>query len=248
MESIPQTNNLAGVAELKLCPATANAEVVRPKPYLDRLQIRKLQQCEAIVCRAIADDFAAGRALITIRDERLYRRTHRTFEEYCRSRWLFSRTHVNRLINMAKILDLLAPIGAIVENAYQVRPLSGLSAEAVPKAWQMAEVLADGGKVTERHVRQAAIKFRGKSEPAPEVKPSVLNLIDLIVDSIQNKKSDEALRQIQELRNLLARRGKAAQASSAAPELHPELEAELIASKPANSPPYKHHGSSRLIA
>lgn len=42
--------------------------------------------------------FEAGKALSALRDRRLYRSTHRTFEEYCRDRFGHSRQKSNYLI------------------------------------------------------------------------------------------------------------------------------------------------------
>lgn len=44
-----------------------------------------------------------GLALATIRDRRLYRAEFRTFEEYCRERWGFSRRRAYQLIACARI-------------------------------------------------------------------------------------------------------------------------------------------------
>jgi hypothetical protein len=42
--------------------------------------------------------YEAGKALSELRDRRLYRSTHRTFEEYCRDRFGYTHRHVNYLI------------------------------------------------------------------------------------------------------------------------------------------------------
>lgn len=43
----------------------------------------------------------SGEALATIRDERLYRATHSTFEAYVTERWKLSRAHAYRMIDVA---------------------------------------------------------------------------------------------------------------------------------------------------
>lgn len=57
-----------------------------------------------------------GHALAQIRDHRLYRATHQTFEKYCRERWDFGKSYANRQINGYQTINLLeskmAPIGA----------------------------------------------------------------------------------------------------------------------------------------
>ena len=51
--------------------------------------------------------YEAGKALKEIRDRRLYRSTHQTFEEYCSARFAFKRRHPYQLINAAQVVDNL---------------------------------------------------------------------------------------------------------------------------------------------
>lgn len=52
--------------------------------------------------------FEAGKALMELRDRRLYRSTHRTFEEYCRDRFGHSRRQSYLLMDAAVVFDNLA--------------------------------------------------------------------------------------------------------------------------------------------
>ena len=49
--------------------------------------------------------YEAGSSLAEIRDRRLYRNTHQTFEEYCRERFAFSRRRPYQLIEASIIVD-----------------------------------------------------------------------------------------------------------------------------------------------
>ncbi|MBD2535427.1 hypothetical protein H6G97_40945 [Nostoc flagelliforme FACHB-838] len=49
--------------------------------------------------------FEAGKALAQLRDRRLYRSTHRTFEEYCRDRFGYTHRRVNYLIAGSIVFD-----------------------------------------------------------------------------------------------------------------------------------------------
>ncbi|MBD2213074.1 hypothetical protein H6G27_24810, partial [Nostoc linckia FACHB-104] len=80
-----------------------------PEEQSDRLHL------ERKVERAF---FEAGKALAELRDRRLYRSTHRTFEEYCKDRFGFERRHPYRLIEAAVVVDNLmqmCPIGTQIE-------------------------------------------------------------------------------------------------------------------------------------
>jgi len=54
-----------------------------------------------------------GTALAEIRDARLYRTKHKTFEAYCRKKWSFNRAYAYKLIEAAAIATDLSPVGYI---------------------------------------------------------------------------------------------------------------------------------------
>ncbi|WP_196522743.1 hypothetical protein [Nostoc commune] len=107
--------------------------------------------------------FEAGKALTELRDRRLYRFTHKTFEEYCRDRFGYTHRNVNYLIAGSLVVDniIMGTNGSQNEitdemgtngsqilptNERQVRPLVPLEAEEQRTAWQTAVEQA-GGKV-----------------------------------------------------------------------------------------------------
>jgi hypothetical protein len=59
--------------------------------------------------------FEAGKALMELRDRRLYRSTHKTFEEYCRSRFGYTRMAATYKIAAATVMQNLSTIG--LQNA-----------------------------------------------------------------------------------------------------------------------------------
>ena len=62
---------------------------------------RTLDKLEEVIDRGLKTFYEVGEALLMIRDNRLYRVTYATFEEYCQERWQMTRQHVNRLIGAA---------------------------------------------------------------------------------------------------------------------------------------------------
>ncbi|MBH8565535.1 hypothetical protein I8748_25735 [Nostoc sp. CENA67] len=111
--------------------------------------------------------FEAGKALAELRDRRLYRSTHRTFEEYCKDRFGFERRHPYRLIEASAVFDNLMKMcpnwtqnkvetdtaeirsddGQILPTAEgQVRPLTKLEPQQQQQVWLKA-VEEAGGKV-----------------------------------------------------------------------------------------------------
>jgi hypothetical protein len=59
--------------------------------------------------------FEAGKALMELRDRRLYRSTHKTFEEYCRLRFGYTRMAATYKIAAATVMENLSTIG--LQNA-----------------------------------------------------------------------------------------------------------------------------------
>jgi hypothetical protein len=51
--------------------------------------------------------FEAGKALIELRDRRLYRSTHKTFDEYCLDRFGYNRSRSYQLVDAAVVVDNL---------------------------------------------------------------------------------------------------------------------------------------------
>lgn len=81
-----------------------------------------------------------GKALADIRDGRLYRESHGTFEDYCRERWDITDNYARRLIGSAEVRANLetVPIGTVPENEAQSRPLASLPPELQRAAWTEA--------------------------------------------------------------------------------------------------------------
>jgi hypothetical protein len=166
----------------------------------------ELHRCEAVISDAFEKGFEAGRALLTIRDGKLYKSEQATFEDYCRARWGYSKTHANRLIGAAGVANVLAPIGVTVENESQVRPLTGLKPAKVTKAWQKATKLAGEGKVTAALVRRAVNEIDGKPEKKkkkPSKNAKALALLNKVEDAINAKEITNAITLLRKLRALL---------------------------------------------
>ena len=71
-------------------------------PELTEQEISDRLNVERKVERAF---FEAGKALMELRDRRLYRSIHRTFEEYCRDRFGYTHRRVNYLIAGSVVFD-----------------------------------------------------------------------------------------------------------------------------------------------
>lgn len=102
-------------------------------------------------------------SLKALRDKRLYRSTHKTFEDYCQERFSFDRRYVNRQIFHGAMREILGPRGPKTEK--QSRPLGALpTPDLQAQAWQNAQ--ADSGKEqpAAREVEQAVAALKAEIE------------------------------------------------------------------------------------
>ncbi len=119
----------------------------------------------------------AARALRELRERRLYRSKYKTFEEYCRDRFGFTRQSANFKIAAADVMENLTTFSCQIlpTKETQVRPLTKLKSDEQPQVWEEA-VKQNGGKVpSERVVKDAVLRHVGiiarlkeKSPPLPE--------------------------------------------------------------------------------
>lgn len=92
-----------------------------------------LARNEATIARGLSVFMEVGNALMDIRDRKLYRDQHATFEAYLNDRWGISRTRGYQLMSAAQTALELPPLVNIRDmNERQVRALKGFPAELRP--------------------------------------------------------------------------------------------------------------------
>lgn len=88
-------------------------------------ECQRLAELEKTVEKGCATFLEVGLALMEIRDNKLYRQSHDTFETYCVQRWQFSRQHAYRLISAAQVsieIESLSPMGDKMERGGPAEP------------------------------------------------------------------------------------------------------------------------------
>ncbi len=115
-------------------------EELSPEEEADR------QRLELKVERAV---YQAGDALRELRDRRLYRNTHKSWEDYCQDRFGYTPRKAYYLISAADVIDHLSSCEQIVHTLptkeNQCRELAKLSPEQQTEAW-IESVSRTGGK------------------------------------------------------------------------------------------------------
>jgi len=157
------------VSELSEVEGTTLA-IVEDLEELTPDEERERHRLELRVERAF---YEAGAALRELRDRRLYRSTHKTFEEYCQYRFGYHRRHSYQLINAAAVVENLCAISAQTDlgtkntqilptSEYQIRPLTKLEPVEQLITWQQAVEEADGKVPSGRIVKGIVERLKEK--------------------------------------------------------------------------------------
>lgn len=136
---------------------------------VDRTDLRK---CEKQIEAGI---HSVGSALCTIRDKKLYREKHKTFEAYCQGRWGFTKRYANMQITACETgqhLGTIVPKTEVPKKESQLREIA-----KAPKEIQ-AEVLKAGNEKAKSEGRAPVAKdYReARKEICQEPKPNPPNL------------------------------------------------------------------------
>ena len=121
---------------------------------LAQTEAHRLAACEATITQGLQTFYDVGTALLEIRDSRLYRAEHPTFEAYCRERWGMERRRAYQLIEAAEAFESVQNFThSPPANEAQARPLAAVAPEAraevltlaAPKFTQTQQEIEDLG-------------------------------------------------------------------------------------------------------
>lgn len=104
-------------------------------------ETRALARHEETIRDGLRDFVRVGMALKEIRDRRLYRAGHDTFEDYCRAQWDLSTTAAYRKIECSSLVLEMSPMGDI-QNERQARALLKVPEEKRGAAMENAKAIA----------------------------------------------------------------------------------------------------------
>ena len=116
-------------------------------------EIDLLAANERVIERGIKSFVRVGRALMAIRDGKLYRSEYTTFEAYCQERWGFQSSRARQLIMAAETAESVTNV--TLSNEAVARELSRVPKEMRQTAIDWAEDMANGAPVTASMVQYA---------------------------------------------------------------------------------------------
>ena len=134
-----------------------------------------LTECEQVIERGLKTFVEVGQALLVIREGRLYKDTHSSFDAYCSERWGWDRRRASEFIIGAELSVITDSLGVPAPvNVEQVKALSPLRDAPEVMAQVMEEVAAAaeaaGSKVTAQQIKDAvAARTQNDGETVVEV-------------------------------------------------------------------------------
>jgi hypothetical protein len=138
----------------------------------------RLAECEARIEAGLPTFIDVGNAIREIRDERLYRENFDTFEEYCRERWGWGRSYVNKQIEAANTVELVGTIVPISNEAQarELTPLAKANPDGAQELW--GELVSEhGDKLTATKIKQAVASRMKREKELDRLAPEVAQII-----------------------------------------------------------------------
>ncbi len=104
----------------------------------------RLGALEARIAAGLQTFHEVGSALLEIRDARLYRASHGTFEDYCRERWGFVASRARQLISAAELAGRVESVTNVtLANEGQARALGQFDADLQPDIMRHTKRLSE---------------------------------------------------------------------------------------------------------
>lgn len=164
---------------------------------LDSTEQAQLIACEKIIEKGYTTFIEVGNALFEIRNNKLYREKHSTFEEYCKGKWQIKRQRAYELMEAASIVNTLSEISD--KNNYEepqeltvnIRESHAAALAKIPQelrndVWQkVVEKQQNTGKAITAKIIQTVYSEQQKTENSEEIKEKEAH--DLLVKKIREK-------------------------------------------------------------
>lgn len=146
---------------------------------LTRAEAETLNDCEQVIERGLGTFVEVGSALAKVRDSKLYRGTHGTFEAYLEERWQISRRHGYQLMESAEAVSSIEHTGLpLPERESQARELAKLPEADRADAW--AETLErTNGKPTAAAVREVSEEQKKRAAEQRDAREHLRQIVEL---------------------------------------------------------------------
>lgn len=139
---------------------------------LDTAEAKALAKHESTIQRGLSTFYEVGAALLAIRDGKLYRSSHRRFEDYCQERWKMTRMRASQLIEAAETARNVNHGLQKPTSERQLRPLAKLPKEDRAEVWEKvvesAPIVNGEPKITAKHVEKIVAEELAEEDPVAQ--------------------------------------------------------------------------------
>lgn len=142
-----------------------------------------LTEAEATIERGIKTFREVGEALLSVRDNRLYRAEFATFEDYCNERWQLSGRRINHIIAASQVAEVVSTVavGTMVPeiNERQARELAPLLETPDEMRAAFTEAIArSDGRPTAAVIRDVVRERMDPASPLAQVAERELDKVE----------------------------------------------------------------------
>lgn len=140
--------------------------------------------------------YLIGVSLWTIKKNKLYRQSHRTFENYVSDRWQLKKSQAYHLVSAAKVYNNLSTIvdenapAVLPQNEQQIRWLSPLPPNVQRLVWEKAVTICEGEQPTGKVVKNLVDTITSKA------KSLITQSAKVIRNESTRRKNEERIRAI----------------------------------------------------
>ncbi len=184
---------------------------------LSAAESKRLEELEGLIKKNLVAFLAVGYAMREIRDQQLYRTTHRAFADYCKDVCEMARSTAYQLIDAADVVDMVRGFGGdknvrhggqiewVPENERQARALIKFKddPETLRQVVTEAVKTAPEGKITASHikktakslhlekVRETVRKTKRQTSQAPRISEDFKRAFNGFLDAINIERANE---------------------------------------------------------
>ena len=183
---------------------------------LTKLEATRLGTCETAIAQGLTVFVEVGRALTEIRDGKLYRATHKTFEAYCKDRWEIGRSRAYDLIDQAKVTKALIDGGVDLSASSDISIRDARALKDDPSAASSVKTRVDAGEKPSDAIKAVVVEAKEKkAHQQADFDQQRLDAASLLPPAIQAMEAAKAERRTtaeplpesddsEELRNIIA--------------------------------------------
>jgi hypothetical protein len=142
------------------------AEIRETQEVLTHGEMVTLESLEQFITLNMSTALQVAEALKKIHDEKLYRGTHSSFNQYVKDRFGIQKAHAYRMIYAGRTIEDLSGHPVAPESEFQIRPLANLDPGLKVEIWDQAVAEAGGEQPKPADIKKKVEEIKNKKPTA----------------------------------------------------------------------------------